>query len=256
MKMRSRYTICIGFIFAITCLGCAGIEKLNNDVKAALQETRKAFLEKINSGEQESAEAASGAVEGEQSDRISNSGDAEHQNNFYQHTVRWPGESLSLIAKWYTGSYKNWKKLARANPRLNPNVIKTGQVISIPAAMLRTREPLPQKLAARYTPDYFAHVVKHNGEKIKDIADWYTGDAANWKVLVKANPNLDANKLVAGNEIFIPHEMLKTRKPVPPPKPAPSTAKSRPKPAVAEPESTPAAEEEIELFGPKKFPGS
>ena len=48
----------------------------------------------------------------------------------YRHTVRWPGESMSLIAKWYTGSAKNWRKLAKANPRINPNRIKKGNVIA------------------------------------------------------------------------------------------------------------------------------
>ncbi len=67
----------------------------------------------------------------------------------YKHTVRWPGESLSLIASWYTGSSKNWGKLAKINPRLHPNRIKAGQVIMIPTALLKTRVALPEKVAAK-----------------------------------------------------------------------------------------------------------
>ncbi|MGD9301498.1 MAG: LysM peptidoglycan-binding domain-containing protein, partial [Desulfobacterales bacterium] len=67
----------------------------------------------------------------------------------YRHTVRWPGESMSLIANWYTGSAQNWRKLAKANPGIDPNRIKKGNVILIPPAMLKTKEALPQKVAAR-----------------------------------------------------------------------------------------------------------
>lgn len=59
------------------------------------------------------------------------------------HEVRWQGESLSLIAKWYTGSSKNWKALADANPDLNPNLIHIGDQILIPKRLLRTEKPMP-----------------------------------------------------------------------------------------------------------------
>jgi hypothetical protein len=147
----------------------------------------------------------------------------------YRHTVRWPGESMSLIARWYTGASKNWRKLAKANPRINPNRIKKGHVIVIPTKLLKTKEPLPQKVAARYTANYFAHTVKQDGEKMAVIANWYTGNAANWKVIAKANPKLNPNHLVAGNEIYIPSKIEKV---------------------------TPDEEEEIKIFGPKQFPKS
>jgi hypothetical protein len=60
------------------------------------------------------------------------------------HTVRWPGESLSLIAKWYTGSYKNWRTLAKANPRINADHIKIGDKIIIPKKLLKTKKSMPR----------------------------------------------------------------------------------------------------------------
>ncbi|MBW1827611.1 MAG: LysM peptidoglycan-binding domain-containing protein [Deltaproteobacteria bacterium] len=45
---------------------------------------------------------------------------------FYIHRVRWPGETLSIIAKWYTGRLKNWKVLSNANPTLDLNRIVIG----------------------------------------------------------------------------------------------------------------------------------
>ena len=32
------------------------------------------------------------------------------------HKVRYPGESVSIIAGWYTGEIDNWKVLAEVNP--------------------------------------------------------------------------------------------------------------------------------------------
>ena len=174
----------------------------------------------------------------------------------YRHTVRWSGESMSLIARWFTGASKNWRKLAKANPRINPNRIKKGNVIVIPTKLLKTREPLPQKVAARYTANYFAHTVKQNGETMEVIANWYTGNATNWKAIAKANPKLDPNHLVAGNEIYIPSKILKTKQPIPESPSAPTAGTPKPKPAAVEKTVTPDEEEEIKIFGPKQFPKS
>ena len=46
--------------------------------------------------------------------------------SYYLHKVRYSGETLSIIAEWYTGDVGNWRALAKANSRLNPNHIKIG----------------------------------------------------------------------------------------------------------------------------------
>ena len=48
------------------------------------------------------------------------------------HTVRWKGESLSIIAKWYTGEAGNWRLLAEHNPLKDPDRIGIGDRIAIP----------------------------------------------------------------------------------------------------------------------------
>ena len=174
----------------------------------------------------------------------------------YRHTVRWPGESMSLIARWYTGSSGNWRKLAKANPSINPNRIKKGNVIAIPTKLMKTREPLPQKLAARYTADYFAHTVKQDGEKMEVLSTWYTGNAANWKAIARANPKLNPNHLAAGNEVYIPSKILKTRQPISGAPSAPTAGTPEPEPATVKKRVTPDEEEEIKIFGPKRFPKS
>lgn len=68
------------------------------------------------------------------------------------HTVRWPGETLSLVAKWYTGRHSNWKALAKANPELNPHRIFMGSKILIPRAILTTQTPMPRSAVVKKTP--------------------------------------------------------------------------------------------------------
>lgn len=68
------------------------------------------------------------------------------------HKVRYPGESVSIIAAWYTGEIDNWKALAEANPGLNPNVINEGMKINIPESMLKTREPMTREHVESFYP--------------------------------------------------------------------------------------------------------
>ncbi len=67
------------------------------------------------------------------------------------HRTQWQGETLSIIAKWYTGKFKNWKAIAKANPKLNPNRILIGNKIHIPEDLLKTRKPMPKEFLAGFT---------------------------------------------------------------------------------------------------------
>jgi hypothetical protein len=67
------------------------------------------------------------------------------------HKIRWPGETLSVIAMWYTGNFRNWKAVAKANPELNPNRMFCGNELLIPADLLKTRKPLPKEFVSKYT---------------------------------------------------------------------------------------------------------
>jgi hypothetical protein len=66
-----------------------------------------------------------------------------HKPHFFLHKVRWPEETLSHIAKWYTGTAKNWGAIAKVNPELDPKKIDIGDTISIPKDLLTTHKPLP-----------------------------------------------------------------------------------------------------------------
>jgi hypothetical protein len=179
---------------------------------------------------------------------------ARHIPAYFMHTVHWPGETLSLIAKWYTGEYRNWKKLADHNPEINPKRIVIGQEIFIPIHLLRTREALPQKVAAKSLPDYFAYKIRQPGERLANIAKWYTGDAKNCEALAKVNPDLDPECLLVGYEIYIPADLLKTRQPIPPSATELPEEKPKNESSSSAPLPVPQKEKEIQLFGPKLFP--
>ena len=68
----------------------------------------------------------------------------------YYHSIHWSGETLSIIAAWYTGDGNNWKALAKANPHLNPNLISWGDEILIPQTLLKTREPMPKTFVEKF----------------------------------------------------------------------------------------------------------
>lgn len=72
-----------------------------------------------------------------------------NQSIYFIHTVRHPGESLSLIADWYTGSWKNWPRIAAVNPGLSEKRLKLGSSIRIPEGLIRRTVPLTKSAVER-----------------------------------------------------------------------------------------------------------
>jgi hypothetical protein len=103
------------------------------------------------------------------------------------------------------------------------------------------------KPAAPQKPQ-FVHTVKYPGETLSIIAKWYTGDVNNWEILANANPHIDYNKMVPGNNIFIPENLLKNKK---------ALTKNfvdsfyKKKEPTSKTETPPEKEEEFDLIGPK-----
>ncbi len=72
------------------------------------------------------------------------------QEVFFMHTVKWSGETLSIISLWYTGDPKNWKTIAQANPEINPSRIFGGLEILIPEKLMKKHDPLPKAFVDRF----------------------------------------------------------------------------------------------------------
>ena len=68
----------------------------------------------------------------------------------YYHKVKYAGETLSLIAKWYTGDIENWRALTRANPKLDPDRIIVGDKIRIPHKLLHNDKAMPRSFIIGY----------------------------------------------------------------------------------------------------------
>jgi LysM repeat protein len=71
---------------------------------------------------------------------------------YFIYTVKWPNESLSIIAAWYTGQIDNWKALAKVNPELDPNRINIGDKIRIPEELMKTHNPPTQEFVDSLVP--------------------------------------------------------------------------------------------------------
>jgi len=69
---------------------------------------------------------------------------------YYEHKVRWSGENLSVISKWYTGKSRNWEAIADFNPKINPNRIFIGNKILIPKDLLKTSQPMPRDFISQF----------------------------------------------------------------------------------------------------------
>jgi hypothetical protein len=61
------------------------------------------------------------------------------------HQVSYSGETLALIASWYTGKSTNWTLIRDANPGIRPQRINLGQRIVIPGNLVSERSPMPKK---------------------------------------------------------------------------------------------------------------
>lgn len=76
----------------------------------------------------------------------------EKQSEPYFHTIQYQGESLSIIARWYTGKTSNWKIIAEKNPEVNPLRLRIDQKILIPDEILSNRTPLSKEFVQKNKP--------------------------------------------------------------------------------------------------------
>ncbi len=98
----------------------------------------------------------------------------------------------------------------------------------------------------------FVHTVTWPGESLSHISKWYTGKYANWKMIAKANPNLNPNRIRKGEKILIPQALLKRQQPLPKDFIAKVTAKQKETKGETKTQTATTEENLLPLFGPKE----
>jgi len=74
----------------------------------------------------------------------------ETRKNFQTHTVEWPGETLPMIAQWYTGNKDNWKKIANANPNILADRLSAGDRILLPPELVTNTKKMPRDFISTF----------------------------------------------------------------------------------------------------------
>jgi len=131
------------------------------------------------------------------------------------HVVK-KGETMESIAKTYYGSGAKWQVIAKANPQVEPQSMRIGAKLRIPAAgaAVGAETTVASRGSAGSTGSNSSsnatastsggnHVVA-KGETLSSIARRYYGDAKYWKSILKANPKVNADSLAVGTKLVIP----------------------------------------------------
>jgi N-acetylmuramoyl-L-alanine amidase len=122
------------------------------------------------------------------------------------------GDAWTRLAKRVTGDADRWHDIAAFN-KIGDN-LTTERVVHVPFALLRP-ELQRQIVTTLFSSDSstaagWKHVVvgsEIEGESLWRLAEWFTGDGANYAAIRRANPNqgLSTRK---GDVIVIPNELL------------------------------------------------
>ncbi len=112
------------------------------------------------------------------------------------------GEILSDIALKYYKSSKLWKKIADANPTVDPRNLQVGQKLIIPGMAAKSADPTVVTAAGERT-----YTVK-SGDTLYVVAKKELGSASRWKEIEKLN-NISSSDLHVGQVIKLPAAAVK-----------------------------------------------
>src|SRR5512142_1004588 len=123
------------------------------------------------------------------------------------------GDAWTRLAKRVTGDAARWEDIAQFNH--SDDNLRTEQVVRVPFALLRPS--LQRDILRRLFPNDrrteagWRHTVVGGhgveGEPLWNIAEWFTGDGANYARVRKANPGQGLSTHT-GDVILVPNAML------------------------------------------------
>lgn len=88
---------------------------------------------------------------------------------YHEHTVQLSGETLGLIAAWYTGTPSHWKEIQSHNPGLDVHRIKINDTIKIPESLLITTEGLTASALRRLQQAMRSSTLKRVQTETADV---------------------------------------------------------------------------------------
>ncbi len=123
------------------------------------------------------------------------------------------GDAWTRLAKRVGGDAARWKRIAAFND--SGDVLATDEIVRVPYALARPslQRQIIRALfpSDRSTSEGWVHVVSGGsgieGESLWKIAEWFTGDGANYSAIRKANGS-DGLSTRKGDVILIPKDLL------------------------------------------------
>jgi len=123
------------------------------------------------------------------------------------YTVR-SGDTLGGIASRELGSASRWTEIQSLNANLNPNNLKVGATIQLPAGGRAVAASAPrsegQKDAPKSKPASGRTYVVKSGDSLSRIASRELGDAGRWTEIRDLNPGINPDRLKVGAELALP----------------------------------------------------
>lgn len=119
------------------------------------------------------------------------------------------GETLSEISQEALGSASLWRKIAAANPSVDPNRLSVGTELVLPtgAALAVSAKPTTKKVAAfkpRAATSAGGSYTVQSGDVLSMIAQRELGSSKRWREIVSLNPSVDPNRLAVGTQLVLP----------------------------------------------------
>ena len=122
------------------------------------------------------------------------------------------GDTLSGISVTYYGTEVEWNRIAEANPRVDPDRLRVGTRLQIPAYTPRSsrtaRSAAPATASRSVVPGGRSHRVE-DGESLSSIADRYYGRETQWTRIFEANRDVlqgNPDRLRIGMVLAIPSQ--------------------------------------------------
>lgn len=111
-------------------------------------------------------------------------------------------DSMWTIAKTWFGEGSKWDLIAKANPYVDPDRLKLGQILQLPPKGAGPR-PKPARVTRNTANTYRVQ----DGDSLSSIADKYYGDESKWRIIYEANRDVignDPGALELGARLRIP----------------------------------------------------